>query len=142
MGWLVEAVRRFEGEHLSAYLDPIGIPTIGVGLTRIHGRPVRLGDTITAEQSEEFLNEELQDFLEYAIKFGEDNGYDWNNNQIAALTSFIFNLGKGTMKKLTKNGTRDNETIAKKMLLYVNAGGRKLPGLVTRRQAESEQFNK
>ena len=138
--WLLSAVKRFEGEKLEAYLDPIGIPTIGVGLTRIHGRPVKMGDMITEEESEEFLKEELQDFLDYVIMYGEANDYDWNENQIGALTSFVFNLGKGSLKQLTQGGTRSDEIIAEKMLLYVNAGGRKLPGLVTRRKEESDHF--
>lgn len=141
MPWLVEFVKEAEGEHLSAYLDPIGIPTIGVGLTRIHGRSVRLGDTITGGESTRFLLAELNDFLDYVVDYSEEHGYNWNNNQIAALTSFVFNLGKGRLKMLTKNATRDDETIARKMLLYVNAGGRKLPGLVTRRKREAEHFN-
>lgn len=141
MSWLVDFIKKSEGERLTAYKDPIGIPTIGVGLTRIHGRPVKLSDTITSNESEEFLREELQDFLDYVIKYGESKDYGWNNNQIAALTSFVFNLGKGSMKQLTKNGTRSNEVIAKKMTLYTKAGGRTLPGLVTRRKAEAEHFN-
>ena len=138
--WLIEAVKRFEGEHLEAYLDPIGIPTIGVGLIRIHGRSVRMGDVITAEESTEFLKEELQDFLDYVVWYKSVSKYDWNDNQIAALTSFVFNLGKGSLKQLTADGTRSDETIAEKMLLYVKAGGRTLPGLVTRRKEESDHF--
>lgn len=140
MGWLVDFVREKEGEELEAYADPIGIWTIGVGLTRIHGRAVKKGDTITKEQSKEFLEEELNDFLDYVISYGEANGYDWNNKQIAALTSFVFNLGKGGLKQLTANGTRDNETIAAKMLLYKKAGGRTLKGLEIRRKEESAYF--
>ena len=138
--WLLDAIKRFEGEHLQAYKDPIGIPTIGVGLTRIHGRSVRLSDTITAEESTQFLEEEVQDFLEYVIEYSETKGYNWNSNQIGALTSFAFNLGKGSIKQLTADGKRNNKTIANKMLLYVKAGGKTLPGLVKRRKEESEHF--
>ena len=99
-----------------------------------------MGDVITSEESTEFLKEELQDFLDYVVWYKSVSKYDWNDNQIAALTSFVFNLGKGSLKQLTADGTRDDNTIAEKMLLYVKAGGRTLPGLVTRRKEESEHF--
>ena len=69
-------------------------------------------------------------------------GYYWNDNQVDALTSFIFNLGKGRLNQLTQDGTRDNEEIAAKMLLYRKAGGRVLKGLEIRRKEESERFKK
>ena len=71
---------------------------------------------------------------------GKTKGYDWNDNQIGALTSFIYNLGKGGLKQLTKDGTRSNKVIAQKIPLYNKAGGRTLPGLVTRRNEEAAQF--
>ena len=118
----------------------MGIWTIGVGLTRVHGRPVWEGDILTQEESDKFLMEELEDFKAYVEKYSNRVGYYWNENQIDALTSFIFNLGKGRLNQLTHDGTRSDEVIADKMLLYRKAGGRVLKGLERRRKAESEHF--
>ena len=71
-------------------------------------------------------------------------GYTWNANQIAALTSFRFNLG--TIGELTQNGTRTNEEIAAMIPAYDKAYDEKtkikktLPGLTKRRKAEQELF--
>ena len=39
-----------EGRRLTAYRDAVGIATIGIGCTRIDGRPVRMGDAITGAE--------------------------------------------------------------------------------------------
>ena len=136
MGWLTDFVKEKEGFRSEAYQDAVGVWTIGYGST--HG--VKKGDSISKEGAEELLEKELQDFLDYVVYYGNNNGYEWNNNQIGALTSFIFNLGKGRLKDVTKGGTRDDNTIAAKMRLYYNAGGRKLRGLEIRRNEEADHF--
>ena len=119
------------------------MPTIAFGATYYpDGTRVTMTDvSVSKAEGEILLRNSLQSFLEYVIKYGEANGYDWNNNQIASLSSFCYNLGKSRLKQLTANGTRSNEEIAKKMLLYVNAGGKPLKGLVIRRQEEAAHFN-
>ena len=136
MGWLIDFVKEKEGYRSKAYQDAVGVWTIGYGSTK----GVKKGDEITKEEAEELLEDELNDFLDYVLWFKEEYSYDWNNKQVAALTSFIFNLGKGKLKQVTADGKRDNETIAKKMRLYYNAGGRKLRGLEIRRNEEADRF--
>lgn len=66
-----------------------------------------------------------------------------NNNQYGALMSFAFNLGVGhayTIIDLLNQGKNAEATT--QMLKYVNAGGKRLQGLVNRRNAEVELFNK
>ena len=136
MSWLVDFVKEKEGFRKDAYQDVVGVWTIGYGFTK----NVKPGDTITKDEAEERLEEELQDYLEYVIYFMNQNNYTWNNNQVAALTSFIFNGGKGWLKQVTDGGKRDNDTIAAKMRLYHNAGGKKLRGLEIRRNEEADHF--
>ena len=136
MSWLIESVKRFEGFRANAYQDAVGVWTIGFGST--HG--VKEGDKISKENAEKLLAKELKDFQEYVEVYSKKVGYHWHNQQIDALTSFIFNLGKGRLNQLTQDGTRSDKTIANKMLLYVNAGGRPLPGLIKRRKEESDHF--
>lgn len=125
-------IKQYEGLRLSAYKDPAGIPTIGYG----HTRNVVLGQKITEEKAEAYL---LEDLVIAQTKVSKlDSIYHWNQNEYDSLTSFAFNVG--SLTALTKFGTRTKEQIASKMLLYVNAGGKKMPGLVNRRKAEHDLF--
>ena len=135
--WLVNFVKEREGFRGRAYKDAVGVWTIGYGST--HG--VQPGDRITKEGAEELLLHELKGFKDYVENYSKKVGYYWNPRQVDALTSFIFNLGKGRLNQLTQDGTRPNEVIADKMKLYFNAGGRKLRGLELRRIAESDHFS-
>ena len=134
--WLVNFVKEKEGFRANAYQDAVGVWTIGYGSTK----GVKSGDQISMANAEKLLAEELEDFKHYVGNYSVKVGYHWNPQQIDALTSFVFNLGKGRLNQLTQDGTRDNETIAEKMLLYRNAGGQVLRGLEIRRQEESEHF--
>ena len=49
-------IKKYEGCQLKAYLDPVGIPTIGYG----HTSGVRLGQTITQAQADAFLIADCQ----------------------------------------------------------------------------------
>lgn len=134
--WLLDFVKKKEGYRSKAYEDAVGVWTLGYGFT--HG--VKKGDRISFDDAEKRLKEELEDFKVYVENYSVKVGYHWDPHQVDALTSFIFNLGKGRLNQLTQDGTRSDKVIAEKMLLYVNAGGRPLPGLVTRRQEESDHF--
>jgi len=141
MSWLVDFVKEKEGFRKEAYQDSVGVWTIGYGATYYNdGSKVKKGDEVTEAEAEELLADHLQEFLEYVLKFKDENGYDWNKNQVGALTSFIFNLGKGRLSTVTGKGTRDNETIARKMRLYNKAGGQVLRGLEIRRNEEADHF--
>lgn len=136
MSWLVDFVKEKEGFREDAYQDAVGVWTIGYGSTK----GVKKGDKISKEDAEELLREELQGFLDYVLWFNDEHGYGWNDNQIAALTSFIYNLGKGKLNQVTGKATRDNDLISKKMRLYNKAGGRVLRGLEIRRNEEADHF--
>ena len=73
--------------------------------------------------------------------YAKDHGYNWSPEQVNALSSFVFNLGRGRLDQLTQGGKRDDATIGQKIQLYNKAGGRELPGLVTRRNEESAMFS-
>ena len=142
MSWLVEFVKEKEGFRSAPYLDAVGVPTIGYGTTYYTDKtPVTMTDvSISKEEAEILLRHSLNYFLDYVVNYGPLKGYNWNNNQIGALSSFCYNLGRSRLKQLTANGTRSNEEIAQKMLLYKKAGGKVLKGLEVRRQEESAHF--
>lgn len=137
MNWLVNFVKEKEGFRSQAYEDIVGVWTIGYGHT--HG--VKKGDEITEKVAAELLEEELQDYLNDVVRYQDAYNYEWSTKQVAALASFTYNLGKRSIRQLTDNGTRSNEVIAEKMLLYKNAGGKPVRGLEIRRQEEADHFN-
>lgn len=132
----INLIKRFEGLRLEAYRDSVGIPTIGYGHT--HG--VKMGDVITGAQADAFLREDLQ-VAELTINTNVK--VKLTQSQFDALASFVFNLGSGNFVKSTllkKLNTGDYAGAADEFGKWVNAGGKKLPGLVKRRAAEREEF--
>lgn len=131
-----DLIKLFEGLRLRAYRDPVGKPTIGFG----HTQGVRMGDEITEEQAYIFLDLDMTPIIKKLESY--DSKYHWNENEFNALLSFAYNLGVGSIDQVTANGTRTKDEIASKMLLYYNAGGKRLEGLVYRRQKEYDLFIK
>lgn len=132
----VDLVKQFEGLYLSVYLCPAGVPTIGYG----HTAGVALGQTITAEQAEQFLTTDLTSAaasVDRLVKVA------LTPQQRGALASFVFNLGAGnlqdsTLLKLLNGG--DYAGAAGEFGKWVHADGKVLPGLVRRRAAEAALF--
>lgn len=131
----LELVKEFEGCRLTAYLDPVGIWTIGFGNTS-HAKE---GLTITKREAEEWLKEDLK-AAENAVSKWQAH-YSFNENEASALISFTFNCGAGSLNNLVKNGKRTKAEITRYITLY-NKGinGKVLPGLTRRRKAEKELF--
>ena len=137
----IDLIKEFEGCHLTAYQDEVGVWTIGYGITNadktITGTTIKRGLKISQATAEKWLEESLdQKYLPKVMKY--DARYNWNQNEIDALTSFAYNIG--SIDQLTADGSRSRETIAKKMLEYNKAGGTVYRGLVRRREAERKLF--
>ena len=132
----IELIKSFEGLRLEAYLDSVAVPTIGYG----HTRGVKLGQTITQEQADTLLEEDIHEF-ELAIQ--RLVHVNLTQNQFDALVSFTFNLGIGSLKQSTllkKLNAGDITGAANEFNRWVYAGGKKLTGLVKRRSAERLMF--
>ncbi|MEN4524901.1 lysozyme [Pantoea agglomerans] len=132
----INLIKRFEGLELKSYKDSVGILTIGYG----HTHAVKAGDVITGEQADAFLREDLQ-VAELTINTNVK--VKLTQGQFDALVSFVFNLGSGNFVKSTllkKLNAADYDLAADEFGKWVNAGGKKLPGLVKRRAAEREVF--
>lgn len=126
----LDLIESFEGLRLNAYKDSVGVPTIGWGHT--HG--VKMGDSITREQAEEFLK---QDLASARADVERTVIQPLTPNQYGALVSFTFNLGRGNLQKVLKNGIVGVPAL---ILRFDHAGQKRLPGLTRRRQAERELF--
>lgn len=131
----INLIKKYEGCVLTAYRCPAGVLTIGYGHT---GTDVKEDMIITKAQAEKLLKADLIAFEKKVSAY--DSIYHFNANQFSALVSFAYNIG--SIDQLTAKGTRSLAEISKKMLLYNKAAGKQLPGLVKRRKAEQELFNK
>ena len=137
-------IKSFEGCKLKAYKCPAGIVTIGFGSTFYPNKsPIKITDKLNSIQdAEDLLLVTLEDFEKNvsALFFN----VTLNQNQFDALVSFAFNLGMGALAKSTlfkKIKVNPNDpTIEIEFNKWVNAGGKKLPGLVRRRKAESKLY--
>jgi GH24 family phage-related lysozyme (muramidase) len=98
-------------------------------------------EVITHEEAVSRLNEATKKAQKDVMEFREKFNYNWNPDQVKALTSFTFNLGRNNLLKLIEKGTRGTEEIADMILEYNMAGGKVEPGLTKRRKAEYELFS-
>lgn len=131
----LEIIKKYEGCRLTAYHDPVGIPTIGYG----HTSGVKMGQTITKAQADAYLIQDVGTAERAVSRY--DGTYHWNQNQFDALVSFTFNCGSGNLDKLTANGSRSVQEISAKLPSYCKAGGKTLTGLVRRRVDEKALFD-
>jgi lysozyme len=132
----LEAIARFEGLRLSAYLDAAGVPTIGYG----HTGGVQMGQTITRARALALLRQDAQTAVE-GVRQAVHR--DISQGQFDALVSFAFNVGVGAMRGSTlvrKLNAGDRTGAAAEFLKWTRAGGRVLPGLVARRKIEQAMF--
>ena len=139
-------IRAFEGLVLEAYLDPVGIATIGYGTTRYPGgQPVQLGDRITAERAEQLLAHSLNEHYGPAVLGAIPEARFYSPQQQAALISFTYNVGvnalrNSSLRRRLLNGEDAQLVIAEELPRWCRGGGRELQGLVRRRAAEVALF--
>jgi GH24 family phage-related lysozyme (muramidase) len=135
----IELLKQFEGCRLTAYQDSVGVWTIGFGTTA----GVKEGQTISQVKAEEYLRFDLAIF-EKAVT--ESLKVPVNQNQFDALVSFTYNVGVSAFRSSTLlnliNEKTDKKVVAAEFSKWVKAGNQTLPGLVSRRKAESELFLK
>ncbi|MHC2087221.1 lysozyme [Methylobacterium sp. CM6244] len=125
------ALKSREGVRLKAYLDSVGVPTIGYG----HIKGVKLGHVITQAQADAFF---LEDLASHALPILSCIKVPVADHERDALISIAFNIGVGGFKGST-------------FLRLLNAGDRKgcataimswtkNKELISRRTAERDQF--
>ena len=129
-------IKKFEGCELEAYQDAVGVWTIGYG----HIKGVKEGMTITKQQAEEMLLEELVEYENYVL---EAVNHQLDQGMFDALVSWTYNLGPSnlnasTMLKVLNAG--DYDAVPEQIKRWNKAGGKVLQGLVRRREAEALLF--
>jgi len=158
----LKMIQSFEGipdgnpktVKLDPYLDPVGIWTIGWGHAMrdaegnfLRGEKDRQAATdmyptgITKREAFVLLRDDIRSVV---VGIRRAVTSKLNENQMAALISFTFNVGIGNLKSSTllKHVNQSEFGLAAKEFAKWNkSGGKVLKGLVRRRKAEAELFN-
>lgn len=140
----VDLCKTFEGFHhvvqrqpelmAAPYICPAGFWTIGWGSLCAKDHP-----NITEAEGEVLLARDLQTALAAVVRWcpvllaGPER-------RLAAVISWTFNLGAGRLKSSTMRlriNDQHWDEAALEMRKWVWGGGRKLPGLIRRREAEA-----
>ena len=137
----VDLICEFEGKRLVAYDDGVGVWTIGFGTIKYpSGNRVKKGDTCTLEQAKEYMRHDL---IEFEHTVNSSVKVPLNQNQFDALVSLAYNIGSSAFKSSTlvkKLNTGDYQGAADQFNVWVNAGGKRMQGLVNRRNKEKLLF--
>ena len=133
---LITKLKKMEGCRLEAYKDSAGVWTIGYG----HTQGVKAGDKITPAQAEDYLRQDLARFEAEANATKNIT----TQGRFDAIVDFCYNLGIGNFRSSTLRkylmANRPTWEIQEQFLKWVNAGGKKLGGLVSRRIWEAARF--
>lgn len=138
----IQHLKQREGVRAKAYLDSVGIWTIGVGHTAMAGPPKpKKGMILSDKEIDQILAHDLvqyEDGVERALK-----GVKLKQHEFDALVSLCFNIGirNFTKSSVVKELIAGNKAkAADKFLLWNKAGGKTVLGLVNRRKSERLQF--
>lgn len=138
----IDLIKEFEGFRAKAYLDPVGICTIGYGTTAAAGVGIKpaLGMTITEAQAVGYLMAAVDKF---AAQIAPKITKPINENEFGAFVSLAYNIGPGAFGKssaLRKFNAGDKSGAASSILLWNKAGSKVMRGLSRRREAERALF--
>lgn len=155
-------MHRFEGFRSKPYLCPAHIWTIGYGhvlyqdqirLPMVRSEkyqgPIRKEYALLDRDNRIWSNEEIEELFRQDVASFERGvlrlipGVDGRQGAFDALVSFAFNAGLGNLQRSQmrmKANRGDWEGAAEAFMSWVKGGGKVLPGLVKRRQAERALF--
>jgi lysozyme len=139
----IELAKRFEGFHrvpkadpgrAHPYICPAGYWTIGYGHLCEATHP-----PISEDEGDAYLARDLVTALDATLRYCPVLATE-PEGRLAAIVDFTFNLGAGRLQTSTlrrRVNQRDWPAAATELRRWVFGGGRVLPGLVTRREAEA-----
>ena len=147
----LDLIQHFEGWEPQSYIDDAGFETIGYG-HKLTGREKRTGkietdngtihwrNAISRQEGEWILADDAKE-AEHGVQSAVQ--VKLKQRQYDALVSWTFNLGSGALSgstMLEKLNAEDYQAVPDEMKRWVYAGGRKLAGLVRRRESEANLF--
>lgn len=143
----IDLAKRFEGFERKAkrgaeitaipYICPAGFWTIGYGHLCDPKHP-----PITEAEAEIYLALDLQTALVATLRYCPVLATE-PEERLAAMVDFTFNLGAGRLQTSTlrrRVNQRDWQSAASELGRWVRGGGRVLPGLLVRREAEAKML--
>lgn len=130
----IDFIKAHEGCSLIVYLDSAHILTVGYG----HVTTLPLGSVITQAQADAYLEADVGVAATRLCQIVKpDVISSLTENQYAALTSFAFNVGANPDWTIWKVlNARQYDQVPAELMRFVNAGGKKVQGLVNRRADE------
>lgn len=132
-------VEEFEGFSATPYQDSVGVWTIGFGTTGADVSP--LPRFLSRRDAQDLLARKLAEKYEPSVN---GLGVPLNQNQFDALVSLAYNVGPGVMGWQIGRDllARNYGAASADFMHYVYAGGQVLQGLVNRRNAERQLFDR
>jgi lysozyme len=134
---MIAFLKEREGLYLKAYHDKKGKLTIGYG----HTSGVKITDTITEEQAEALLRDDLSDSESQVSRLGLPN---LTQGQFDALVDLNFNIGIGQLRTSTLlKRIRSKASVAeiqRQFRRWNKCGGEVMPGLVIRREWDAQRW--
>lgn len=129
---VAEFIKPWEGFSPVPYVCPAGYWTIGYGQLCEPDHP-----RITREQGEEMLKAAVPAYIAHALRLSPA----LTGDRLVAISSFVYNLGPTRYASSTlrrRVNEQDWEAARVEIRRWVFGGGKKLPGLVLRREAEAQ----
>jgi lysozyme len=135
----IKLIKHFEGIHKKPYVCPAGYWTVGVGhlITRDPVLPSSWNRTFSSGEIDDLLRADLQRFELGVLRLLRP--MQPTQSVFDSAVSFSFNLGLGAWQRSSVRSALlrgDKKRAGEVLLKYCRAGGKILPGLVRRREAE------
>ena len=134
-----EIIGNAEGCRREPYKCPADVLTVGIGSTEYSGLPIEPKRIYTDLEIAERWKNDIQVAEKCVNQYG--NGRNLPQSVFDAATSITFNVGCGAMRKSTMfkylNAGKYVQA-CNELSRWTRAGGRVLPGLVSRREKEKQ----
>lgn len=132
-------LRPIGGGKYKAYVDPVGVLTIGYGHTNHHLPKFDSSTIWTFEQCESVLADDMNIFEKHVANLAK---VELKQHEFDALVSWSFNTGGPATATLWRRlNAGDKKAVPAELMKWNKGGGRELPGLTRRRRSESLLFN-
>lgn len=131
-------IKKFEGLSLQIYHCPAGLATIG------YGHVIQSHEQFTSITESEAENLLMQDLEAVVKSISRMVRVPLNANQLAALTSFTFNVGAAAFQRSTlrqKVNHAEHGLVPIEIRKWIWCQGRVLSGLKLRREAEAALYS-
>lgn len=137
----IALLKQFEGFESKVYICPAGKATIGYGhvVTKLEADTYT---TITEAQATDLLRKDAAK-AEGSIKRTVTKRL-LTSNQFSAIVCLVYNIGSGAFTSSTICKLLNSDTLPerKHFVAWSYAGGKQLPGLIRRREAEYDLFSR